>query len=97
MVFFDLTSHTTPPHPSNDNEKKINFPPNIKEIHEDSFWGCKSLKTIKLSKQVVAVHEKSFPECDSLIEIANAAGFPSTKFEEQEIYNRLVIPTCRAL
>lgn len=44
----------------------IEIPDSVETIGACAFWGCKNLKSIKLSENITRISGRSFNECESL-------------------------------
>jgi len=53
---------------------------NLKTIGRSAFQVCPKLEDVQLASSSISFDRNPFGDCDSLIELADAAGFPSVPF-----------------
>jgi len=63
--------------------KRVVFNKNLKTIGSSTFQGCSKLEEVQLASRSISFDRDQFVRCDLLIEIANAAGFPSNTFNHK--------------
>ena len=75
--------------------KRVVLPDSIKEISEDAFRGCRSLKEVVLSKGITSIGRYAFYECVSLESINLEEGLETIEygaFGSTEMLTEITIP-----
>jgi len=66
--------------------ERVVFNKNLKTIGSRAFAMCPVLKEVQLASSSISFGDNPFVGCDRLIELTDAAGFPSNAFSTTETY-----------